>query len=42
MAPGERQTEAAISVLHQWALRDLNAATAWTFTFPEGALRQRD
>lgn len=41
MTPGQIQTEAAISVLHQWALRDLNAAAAWASTFPEGPLRQR-
>jgi hypothetical protein len=41
MTPGQRQTEAAISVLHQWALRDLNAAAAWAHTFPEGPLRKR-
>ena len=28
MSPGEVQTEAAISVLHQWALRDTRAAAA--------------
>ena len=41
MTPGQRQTEAAISVLHQWALRDLEGAAAWALAFPEGALRQR-
>ena len=41
MTPGQRQTEAAISVLHQWALRDLDGAATWAFAFPEGALRQR-
>ena len=41
MTPGQTQTEAAISVLHQWALRDLNAAAAWADAFPEGPLRQR-
>jgi len=41
MTPGQKQTEAAISVLHQWALRDLNAAASWAFAFPEGPLRQR-
>jgi hypothetical protein len=34
MAPGPTQTEAAISVLHQWALRDLDAASAWASNFP--------
>jgi len=41
MTPGQIQTETAISVLHQWALRDVNAAAAWAATFPEGPLRQR-
>ena len=41
MTPGQRQTEAAISVLHQWALRDVEAAAAWAFSFPEGIVRQR-
>jgi len=41
MTPGQTQTEAAIAVLHQWALRDLNAAAAWASAFPEGPLRQR-
>jgi hypothetical protein len=41
MAPGPKQNEAAISVLHQWALRDLAAASAWANAFPEGNLRTR-
>jgi hypothetical protein len=41
MAPGPKQNEAAISVLHQWALRDLDAAATWAETFPEGELRTR-
>jgi len=41
MTPGHWQTEAAIAVLHQWALRDLNSAAAWASAFPEGPLRQR-
>jgi len=41
MTPGQWQTEAAIAVLHQWALRDLNAAAAWASAFPDGPLRQR-
>lgn len=41
MAPGPKQNEAAISVLHQWALRDLDAAAAWANTFPNGNLRTR-
>lgn len=41
ISPGEIQAEAAISVLHQWALRDAPAAAAWAQSFPEGALRVR-
>lgn len=41
ISPGEAQTEAAISVLHQWALRDTRAAAAWADSFSEGALRSR-
>jgi hypothetical protein len=41
MAPGPKQNEAAISVLHQWALRDLDAAASWANAFPEGNLRTR-
>jgi hypothetical protein len=41
MAPGQQQTEAAISVLHQWGLRDPGAAAAWAATFPPGDLRAR-
>lgn len=39
--PGPVQTEAAISVLHQWALQDMDGASAWANQFPEGALRER-
>jgi hypothetical protein len=41
MAPGPRQEEAAISVLHQWALSDLGAATTWASAFPAGSLHTR-
>jgi hypothetical protein len=41
ISPGEVQDEAAISVLHQWALRDPNAAFAWAASFPEGTVRDR-
>jgi hypothetical protein len=41
MGSGESQIEAAISVLHQWSLQDLPAATAWVEKFPEGELRDR-
>jgi hypothetical protein len=39
--PGSAQTEAAISVLHQWALRDFAGAKAWVELFPDGEIRQR-
>jgi hypothetical protein len=41
IAPGAIQDEVAISVLHQWALRDPAQAFAWAQLFPEGALRDR-
>ena len=41
MSPGAAQTEAAISVMHQWALRDANAAMKWAEAFPAGDLRER-
>jgi hypothetical protein len=30
-----------MSVLHQWGLQDLPAATAWAEHFPEGPVRDR-
>jgi hypothetical protein len=41
ISPGEVQNEAAISVLHQWALRDPKAALAWAQSFREESLRDR-
>ena len=41
IAPGPRQSEAAMMVLHQWALRDSHGAAAWVELFPEGALKER-
>jgi len=41
MASGPQQEEAAISVLHQWALNDLEAAAAWANSFPAGSLQKR-
>ncbi len=41
MPSGNAQTEAAISVLHQWALRDFDGAKAWVELFPEGQIRDR-
>jgi hypothetical protein len=38
---GPEQNEAAMSVLHQWSLRDLQGAMAWVRLFPEGDLRDR-
>ncbi|MEK7953529.1 hypothetical protein [Luteolibacter soli] len=35
------QDEAVISVLHQWALKDRNAAAEWVELFPDGPLRER-
>ena len=40
-APGPIQTEAAITVLHQWLQRDPDAAAAWANEFPAGPLRER-
>lgn len=40
-APGPIQTEAAITVLHQWLQRDPDAASAWANEFPAGPLRER-
>ena len=40
-SPGEIQTEAAISILHQWSQQDSAAATSWARTFPPGELRER-
>jgi hypothetical protein len=39
--PGVAQTEAAMTVLHQWASRDLAAAEEWIERFPESDLRTR-
>jgi hypothetical protein len=38
---GRMQTEAVMTVLHQWALRDPVAAEQWVENFPEGDLRTR-
>jgi len=40
MSPGPAQDEAAISVLHQWALQDPEGAQKWVARFP-GDLRSR-
>jgi hypothetical protein len=39
--PGSVQTEAAISILHQWALRSFDDAAAWVELFPERPLKDR-
>jgi hypothetical protein len=41
IAAGSVQDEAAMSVLHQWAIRDPVAASEWVARFPEGPLRIR-
>ncbi|HEX9045465.1 MAG TPA: hypothetical protein VF988_00445 [Verrucomicrobiae bacterium] len=39
--PGPAQTEAAISILHQWAMRNFADASAWVELFPDGAIHER-
>ena len=41
MASGSAQDQAAMMVLHQWALKDLAAAGAWVQEFPESPLREQ-
>lgn len=41
MSPGVGQNEAALSVLHQWGLRDFYAAKTWVARFPAGPLHDR-
>jgi hypothetical protein len=41
MPPGPAQDEAAIMVLHQWAVLDSTGASAWAQQFPESPLRNR-
>ena len=41
LGPGKLQDEAAMSVLHQWALQDSSAALRWAETFSEPTLRER-
>lgn len=41
ITPGEIQNEAAMSVVHQWALRDPTRVLGWVELFPEGDLRTR-
>lgn len=39
--PGENQNTAALAVLCQWALKDLEGASAWVQRFPPGPLRDQ-
>lgn len=41
LEPGILQDEAAMAVLHQWALKDSSAALEWAEEFSESALRER-
>ena len=41
LEPGILQNEAAMAVLHQWALKDSSAAFEWAEGFSEPALRER-
>ncbi len=41
IAPGPDQTEAIVSVVSQWAMRDRAGAQSWVAVFPAGALRDR-
>jgi len=41
ISPGPTQTEAAVMVIHQWALKDSAAATTWANQFPQSMLRER-
>jgi hypothetical protein len=39
--PGPFQSQAALTILHQWALQDPAAANAWINLFPPGDLKTR-
>jgi hypothetical protein len=41
ISPGPARDEAIISVLHQWGLRDPEAAKAWADTFQDDKLKTR-
>ncbi|MEO6477606.1 hypothetical protein [Luteolibacter sp.] len=41
MEPGTMQDEAVISILHQWIMKDPQAAATWAAAFPEGDLHSR-
>ncbi|HTX22958.1 MAG TPA: hypothetical protein VMD27_14000 [Candidatus Aquilonibacter sp.] len=39
--PGPAQNEAAMTVLHQWGIQNLEAAALWAQTLPAGPLQER-
>jgi DNA-binding transcriptional regulator YbjK len=41
ISEGDVRTEAVVSIVYQWARRDLPGASAWVDAFPEGPLRER-
>lgn len=41
IAPGSNQDEAVMTVVHQWALKDIPAARRWVESFPASPLRVR-
>lgn len=41
MGPGPVRTETALSILHHWALADIEQAIVWAATFPRGPERER-
>ena len=41
MNEGPLQNQAALSVIHQWATREFDAAKNWVATFPTGPLREQ-
>lgn len=41
IAPGPAQTEAVISVVHQWGTQDMIGAVAWVNLFRDGQLKER-
>jgi len=41
IAPGPIQIEATITLVHQWATRDIAGVTEWVALFPPGATKQR-
>jgi hypothetical protein len=41
ISDGPIRDDAVLAVLHQWAMRDLSAASSWVAQFPQGQLRDR-